>query len=193
MKQLRPRDIQQIIKLGRQNGLLGYDGDCGQAAVAINRVVFSGRGTLVGFFNAALLEKQFATGHIVVFYDGIYWDVDGYPKTMEIMEEWGISRVDDPFDRDLADQFDLEWTEAAALGTRRWIFVDETAVITGFRHDKIDLFVQILTNAKAQYNHPLKRIARWCMRTVYKHRYRTASIQEGYTRPSKLFGEAHVR
>jgi hypothetical protein len=79
----------QILDRIKALKLHGWGGACGAAAIEINKHVFGGRGRYVAGVNEYMLEEGHSLGHVVVLYDGRYYDSDG-----EIAEDdllgWGM-------------------------------------------------------------------------------------------------------
>ena len=72
--------------------LEGHSGYCGAAAIAINRVIFEGQGTIVGVTNKKYFEYEgpLFDGHIAVLDTfGEYWDEKGSMSEEEFIQ-WGI-------------------------------------------------------------------------------------------------------
>jgi hypothetical protein len=73
--------------------LEGHSGYCGAAAIAINRIIFEGQGTIVGVANKEDFcewEVSLFNGHIAVLDTfGEYWDEMGC-MTEEEFIQWGI-------------------------------------------------------------------------------------------------------
>ena len=67
-------EIGSLIRAAAGHGLRGFGGACGEAAVAINRVVFDGKGTIVAALNEAFLDRGRQIGHVAVLHDGVIWE-----------------------------------------------------------------------------------------------------------------------
>lgn len=106
--------IARVIKAARAFGFNGFGGACGEAAIAINHVMFAGQGEIVGVFNRAFLEHDHAIGHIAVSYNGTIWDADGLPKTLDDIEHWGSLDPEDSDYRELADDYGVAWNDDTA-------------------------------------------------------------------------------
>jgi hypothetical protein len=90
----RRETVQDILNAAR---LDGWAGQCFVAAYAINQVLFGGKGELVGSYNEALMNRDARfTGHVAVKFDGVYWDSDGRPKSIDDIESWGMVDSEDP-------------------------------------------------------------------------------------------------
>lgn len=89
-----PRDVSHRIRALKLNG---FGGGCHDAAHAINRHVFGGRGRIVGAANTFWLKRGRFLGHVAVEYGGKFWDADAQPKDYEDIESWGML---DPEDSD---------------------------------------------------------------------------------------------
>ena len=106
-----------ILYFAREEfGFEGFGGECGLAAMLLNKYVFQGQGTLVAAVNKALWKNGAGSlvGHVAIRWRGSYWDVDGEPKDLEDVESWGML---DPEDRDwikAARKAGVTWDEVAA-------------------------------------------------------------------------------
>ena len=126
----------------------GMGGLCGQAAVAINRTIFGGRGQLVGCFNDAFYyQADRMTGHVAVLMDGIYWDADATPKTRDDIESWGMLDVEDPDYKEFADEYSIEWNDETANAVV-WVEMVESDVLAAFGNDKLESMMRHLGAAK---------------------------------------------
>ncbi len=94
-----------ILEKAADFGLDGYGGNCGEAAIAINRLLLGNKGKYIGVFNKWLYRKQRRmAGHVVVIYgDNIYdaegmWEGDAakLPAIPEDIETWAQPGRDDP-------------------------------------------------------------------------------------------------
>lgn len=118
----------EIIALARACGFSGFGGDCFAAAIAINRVVFDGRGKLVAGLNEAFAEKQHFIGHMAVLDPSstsasqVYWDADGRPKNIDEIESWGMLDVSDPDYVELAGSCGIDFNEDAAANVALFEF-----------------------------------------------------------------------
>jgi hypothetical protein len=83
-------------------GFAGFGGGSGEAAVAINRVLFAGRGTLVGALNEAFLDRGHMIGHVAVRALGPIWDGDACAKSFDDIEHWGMLDLEDEDYQDAA-------------------------------------------------------------------------------------------
>lgn len=100
MMTLDEDSITRILAAARDAGLQGFAGNCGIAAVAINRVLFDGQGRIIAAFNEPFFDHGRCIGHIVVEQPGtnppVYWDSDALPKDWEQVESWGVLDDSDP-------------------------------------------------------------------------------------------------
>lgn len=95
--------------------LSGFSGDCPEAAIAINKNVFNGKGKIVGAFNRAMLDYgRHPLGHVAVLYNGNYWDADAKPKTLDEIESWGMLDPTDVEYAELADDYGFDWNDDTA-------------------------------------------------------------------------------
>lgn len=144
-------DISAILLRAKELGFQGFGGACGEAAIAINRVIFGGAGTLVGAFNEAFLEHGRAIGHVAVLLGGRYWDADGEPKELEDVESWGML---DPVDEDHAEEAErlgFAWDEDAAYAVSMVEFEGESEVMLRFGVERIGRLSDILRQARQEH------------------------------------------
>lgn len=96
-------NTEHVQKVLDRAGLYGFGGECAEAAIAINDVLFNEEGKLVAAVNKWLWENEGrAVGHIAVEWNGEYWDAKGKKDWVEI-ESWGM--VDESeFDSDLEEE-----------------------------------------------------------------------------------------
>jgi hypothetical protein len=95
---LTKKDRLAILAEAYDLGLRGHGGECGAAAMAMNEVLFGGKGKYVAALNMKILRDGFVVGHIGVLHDGIIWDVDGTFEDDEGFEdflEWGMVGPED--------------------------------------------------------------------------------------------------
>lgn len=125
-----PEVVAEIIAMAGEDGLRGFGGDCAAAAIAINRVVFDGRGRLVAAFNEAFMQAGHPVGHVAVETpDGRLWDADARPKTLTDSDQqgtdllrWGRLDYDDPHYRKLAAEKGIFWTAERAAASKLYHF-----------------------------------------------------------------------
>ena len=83
-------DFDHIDRVLEKAKIYGFGGECGAAAVAINRVLFGEKGTLIAFLNKFLFEEEGEMfGHVAVKWEDSYWYSDG-EKQKEVMEAWAM-------------------------------------------------------------------------------------------------------
>ena len=82
-------DFDQVDKILKRAELEGFGGMCAEAAIAMNEVIFGGKGKLVAAVNKKLWEEGRFLGHVAVEWEGSYWDADG-EKTWDEIESWGM-------------------------------------------------------------------------------------------------------
>jgi len=140
-------DVSAILARAKELGFEGFGGACGEAAIAINRVIFGGAGKIVGAFNDAFLSRGRMIGHVAVLVDGSYWDVDGYPKDLEDIDSWGMLDPDDQDHVEEAERLGFAWNDHAAYGVRMVEFGDEAELIRQFMDDNLEEQVNILRQA----------------------------------------------
>ncbi len=88
-----------ILSIAQDFGLSGMGGECGETAIAINKLLFDGRGQLVASVNKHLWRQGRLVGHVGVRVDGVVWDAEGTYDDEEAMEEfmsWGMVDPADP-------------------------------------------------------------------------------------------------
>lgn len=85
----------QRFEILRIADLQGFGGECGAVAVAINRVLFEGRGRYIAAFNAAALARKRAVGHVGVEYGKRIWDgagtYEGVGYRDEFLGDWCVA------------------------------------------------------------------------------------------------------
>jgi hypothetical protein len=95
--------------------LHGFDGECGLAAIEINRRIFGGEGRYIAGLNEYMLERGSPVGHAAVLYPahrgyGRYWDARGEIRGgEEELRRWGVLNFEDPAFKDTPG-----WTRAHA-------------------------------------------------------------------------------
>lgn len=91
-----------ISLLLKKANIYGFGGECAETAIAINDVLFNGKGKLVAAVNKWLWEnEERIVGHVAVEWNGTYWDSEGQ-KNWEDIESWGMLDPDDE-DYDFGD------------------------------------------------------------------------------------------
>jgi hypothetical protein len=124
-----------IMGAAKEAGITGFGGSCWAAAVAINRVIFSGHGRLLAGLNVALLEGSSHTiGHAAVLARKACWDLDGRPKEEDEIEAWGMLDFSDSDYAKLFTDNGLVWNEQSANDAGLW----EVAEIDFIRMTKLD-------------------------------------------------------
>jgi hypothetical protein len=84
-------DIDHINSVLSRAKMHGFSGECAEAAVAINEVLFNREGTIVAAVNKWLYENEERfVGHVAVEWNGRYWDAEG-EKDWEEIESWGMA------------------------------------------------------------------------------------------------------
>jgi hypothetical protein len=104
------KEANRIFSILAEAKLDGFGGKCFPAAIAINRVLFEGKGKLVGAFNKAFLAQGRLKGHVAVKFGGRLWDAEG-ETSLEDLESWGML---DPHDQDYIEEYGEGWGEAVA-------------------------------------------------------------------------------
>lgn len=135
-----------ILTTAKTLGFESFAGKCGPAAVAINRVVFRGKGTLVAAVNKAFLDhKNVLIGHVAVLHEGIFWDADATPKEQDDIEHWGMLDFSDPDYRDSAQACGFAWTQSAADAVEVFEFDDENELFEHFDRHDLEEMIDILS------------------------------------------------
>jgi len=97
--------VSRFSRIIKSAQLHGFGGACGSVAVAINRVVFGGKGQLVAASNehvSALIRQPFL-GHVAVLYKGKFYDSSGEIAEEDFIE-WGMVDPSDPVFESLSDE-----------------------------------------------------------------------------------------
>lgn len=120
----RFRLYQEILTLAKEKGFNGFSGECAEAAIAINQILFNNEGQLLAALNCAFEEKNIILGHFCLSIPDEDWnmvciDSDGYPKPDEDILSWGM-----------LDEFDYDYQELALKNDI--IFNENTATETSF-------------------------------------------------------------
>lgn len=94
--EIDPDHVQAVLN---RAGLYGFGGECAEAAIAINDVLFNEEGVLVAAVNKWIFENEGrAVGHVAVQWGDGYWDAEG-KKDWEEIESWGmVDELDSDFD-----------------------------------------------------------------------------------------------
>jgi hypothetical protein len=88
----------EILGLAHDLGLYGMGGECGETAIAINRLLFGGRGQLVAAVNWPLWQRGRLIGHVGVEHRNVVWDAEGTYDDEEALEDfraWGMLDPDE--------------------------------------------------------------------------------------------------
>lgn len=142
-----PDDIASIILDAKKYGFTGFGGDCGEAAIAINHILFNNKGKIVGVFNKSLFEHNRYVGHFAVEFQDVFWDSDARPKDFDDIESWGMLDPDDTDYIEFAEQNNFEWTDATASETVAWLFDNDEEVLKYCQHGKLKIFKMALQRA----------------------------------------------
>jgi hypothetical protein len=106
----------------------GWAGQCGPAAIAINRVLLGGKGTYIVAYNKGMMRRRnHFVGHVAVRYGGFLWDAEGQIEPDDL-EAWGMLAPDD---LDYRKQYGRGWSEEIAEGATVKE-VDEAFLYTSF-------------------------------------------------------------
>jgi hypothetical protein len=91
-------DEQRLAVLAEAK-LDGFGGKCGEVAIAINKVLFSGAGSLVAAVNEALYRREGRlVGHVGVLVGDSIWDCEGTfdgEDGRSEFEAWGMIDPED--------------------------------------------------------------------------------------------------
>jgi hypothetical protein len=123
-----PGAYASILTTAKAKGFNGTGGHCGTAAVAINRVLFAGKGQIIGAFNDFFLGHDHHVGHVAVEFSGAIWDADGQPKDMGELEAWGMLDPEDPDWAEQAADLGGEWDDTAASEAGVFELTDQEAL-----------------------------------------------------------------
>lgn len=132
-----PDRVAEVIRIAASYGFTGFGGDCFAAAIAINRVLFCGKGAIVAGLNKSFFEKGLIIGHMAVAVRGIdaesdgelvFWDADARQKSTDEIESWGMLDKYDPDYIELAQSLDFELGDTEALDVTMIEFDDESEV-----------------------------------------------------------------
>lgn len=135
----------KIFNILAEAQLEGFGGKCFAAAIAINRVLFGGKGKLVAAFNKAFLAQGRLKGHVAVKFNGRYWDAEG-ETSLEDIESWGML---DPHDQDYIDEYDGDWNEQTA---EEVIVKEISDHVTGGYGELIPEYEKRLKDAAAKFS-----------------------------------------
>jgi hypothetical protein len=138
-----------ILTKARAQGFNGFAGNCGQAAVAINRTIFLDKANLVGAFNTTFFKKcKNARGHVAVQLcpKGPYLDADGYFKDIDDIEHWGMLDEHDSTLKSQAKRNKVTLTQSDYDNISLLQFDDAEDLFsnTSFDSSKIEWFIHIL-------------------------------------------------
>jgi GNAT superfamily N-acetyltransferase len=134
-------DFDFIDRVLNKAELYGFGGDCGAAAVAINRVLFDGKGSLVAFVNKHLYDTEDRmVGHVVVKWMDSYWDSEGEKSRIE-MESFGSL---DRYDSDYSFPKDADETEVEEIS------LSEEDVLDIFEGCNLNSMIEMLSSAKEE-------------------------------------------
>lgn len=107
---------EQRLDILAEAALMGFSGQCGEVAIAINEVLFDGKGEIVGAVNIPLYRREDRlVGHVGVRAGDAIWDAEGSFDGERGMDEflaWGMLDPEDssyafedwdtePFDADI--------------------------------------------------------------------------------------------
>lgn len=127
-----------ILGIARDEGFRGFGGDCWSAALAINAVIFGGKGVYVAGLNAPLFGKKIAVGHAAVKLRGACWDADGKPKEIDEIESWGMLDPEDSDYKKLFRRHKLTWNDETAGDAGVWEFDTEAEFIRATPADRFE-------------------------------------------------------
>jgi hypothetical protein len=93
-----PMTLQRADKAIRAAQLEGFGGQCGRTAIAINRIVFGGKGRYVIATNPAISKHRgrLFMGHVVVEWKKRLFDANGLIGDEHDVESWGMVDHADP-------------------------------------------------------------------------------------------------
>jgi hypothetical protein len=154
MQSLDHDHIAAVLRRAAQLGLYGYSGYCAAAAVAINRVIFDGKGEIVGAFNEAFSDEATLIGHVVVCYDDVFWDSDARPKDADDIESWGMLDPEDTDYKKRALELGIAYNDLTAGTAAFFALDDEEELFSHFDRSRLDQYVAILRQAVAECTEP---------------------------------------
>ncbi len=109
-----------ITAVRERKSVVGGGGECGLVAIAINDVLFAGRGRLVATLSDHVLSYGRWFGHVVVEQHGMYWDLFGsHPNIERLAANYSL-----PVPHGI-----VHWFRSAVFGSH--------LVIEGHRRDRI--------------------------------------------------------
>lgn len=154
--------LDAILTEARSRGFKGFGGECGEAAVAINRVLFAGAGSIVAGLNVALQEHGRFVGHFAVCIDDkahglMHIDCDGSLKNEDEIESWGMLDPDDLDWHEFAQAHGFEFTEDVAEGAAMFAFDNEAEVLRLMPGTGLDAKVAIPEDALRAHIQPPER------------------------------------
>jgi len=90
--------VKRADEILRAAGLQGFAGECGRVAIAINRVLFDGKGKYVVATNPHISEheRRMFMGHVVVEWKKRLFDATGVIEDENDVEAWGMVDHTDP-------------------------------------------------------------------------------------------------
>ena len=142
-------DHLDILQIARDKlGFHGTGGCCGNAALAINEVLFDNQGKIVMALNNTLLQRdEDFVGHVgVLDEDGVIWDADTVyvgKEGFEDFRDWGMVGPDDP---------EYGVTEEEAQDAEVYIFDDlseaKNVITGGTKCPHVDLATILRTATK---------------------------------------------
>lgn len=149
MDHFSPNEISEILSLAYDHGFKGFRGSCAGAAIAINRVLFKNKGKFVISVNEFLWTKiKRFVGHVVVEFEGVYWDADARPKSFGDIDDWG-DLGEDLFYKEIAKEHGIRWTKKRASTTALYELESEKEL--PFGHAEADDLEVILTKVVKLY------------------------------------------
>jgi hypothetical protein len=143
----RAAAVSGILEAAGAEGFRGFGGDCFGAAVAINRVLFDGKGELVIAVNELFWRHGRSIGHAAVRYGGAYWDADARPKPACEIESWGMLDHGDADYVAAAEALGETLDEESASGVGVFAFDDEEEFLGRFPGDKVEAMERALSSA----------------------------------------------
>lgn len=138
--------LRRTLERASAAGFYGFSGLCGQAAVAINRSLLAGRGTIVGAFNAAFYARGRAIGHVAVQVGDAYWDSDARAKGVDDVTAWGMLDPDDPDYAEAAARLGIAWDDAAAEAVT-FVILTEAEALALWGSDSLEGLLEDLAHA----------------------------------------------
>lgn len=143
----------EIMKEARKLGLKTMGGECAEVAVAMNQVIFEGKGEVVACVNRAFDDKDVFLGHAALrIHDKSSWvNIDGEGiKSDDDLMSWGMLDHSDIDYAARARSLGIEWTEEAADEVDMYIYDDSAMLLDQMPGSGLDDKIKIIRKAMAR-------------------------------------------